>query len=123
MTERQKRFVENYLETGNARQSALRAGYTAGYAEHVKRQKGVKDYIEGRIKSMDSQRIANSDEIGCFLTGLMRGDIPDEKSATVRLRAAELLSKRLGSSKEDEDLKREAAVIIDDVTNGACSSK
>ena len=113
MTERQKRFAEFYLETGNARQSAIRAGYSAGYAEHVKRQRGVKEYLEMRIDGMDRKRIASADEVLQFLTAVMRGDEKDEKGATLRMKAAEMISRRLGS--EEAGYAGPAAVIVDDI--------
>lgn len=113
MTERQKRFAEFYLETGNARQSAIRAGYSAGYAEHVKRQRGVKEYLEMRIGGMDRKRIASADEVLQFLTAVMRGDEKDEKGATLRMKAAEMISRRLGY--EEAGYAGPAAVIVDDI--------
>ena len=113
MTERQKRFAEFYLETGNARQSAIRAGYSAGYAEHVKRQRGVKEYLEMRIDGMDRKRIASADEVLQFLTAVMRGDEKDEKGATLRMKAAEMISRRLGY--EEAGYAGPAAVIVDDI--------
>ena len=113
MTERQKRFAEFYLETGNARQSAIRAGYSAGYAEHVKRQRGVKEDLEMRIDGMDRKRIASADEVLQFLTAVMRGDEKDEKGATLRMKAAEMISRRLGY--EEAGYAGPAAVIVDDI--------
>ncbi len=113
MTERQKRFAEFYLETGNARQSAIKAGYSAGYAEHVKRQRGVKEYLEMRIDGMDRKRIASADEVLQFLTAVMRGDEKDEKGATLRMKAAEMISRRLGY--EEAGYAGPAAVIVDDI--------
>ena len=113
MTERQKRFAEFYLETGNARQSAIRAGYSAGYAEHVKRQRGVKEYLEMRIDGMDRKRIASADEVLQFLTAVMRGDEKDEKGATLRMKASEMISRRLGY--EEAGYAGPAAVIVDDI--------
>ena len=113
MTERQTRFAEFYLETGNARQSAIRAGYSAGYAEHVKRQRGVKEYLEMRIDGMDRKRIASADEVLQFLTAVMRGDEKDEKGATLRMKAAEMISRRLGY--EEAGYAGPAAVIVDDI--------
>ena len=113
MTERQKRFAEFYLETGNARQSAIRAGYSAGYAEHVKRQRGVKEYLEMRIDGMDRKRIASADEVLQFLTAVMRGDEKDDKGATLRMKAAEMISRRLGY--EEAGYAGPAAVIVDDI--------
>ena len=113
MTERQKRFAEFYLETGNARQSAIRAGYSPGYAEHVKRQRGVKEYLEMRIDGMARKRIASADEVLQFLTAVMRGDEKDEKGATLRMKAAEMISRRLGY--EEAGYAGPAAVIVDDI--------
>ena len=49
MTERQKRFADYYLETGNARKAAVMAGYSVNYAEHVRRQPGMKEYLAARL--------------------------------------------------------------------------
>ena len=116
MTERQKRFAEYYLESGNARQSALKAGYSAGYAQHVKRQKGVKEYIDMRSGNMDNARIASSDEVLEFLTDVMRGCENDEKGVSLRIKAAEMISKRMGYGGEGGSI--EPAVIIDDIGDG-----
>ena len=117
MTERQKRFAEYYLETGNARQSALRAGYSPGYAEHVKRQKSVKEYIDLRIGKMDRRRVASADEVLEFLTDVMRGNENDEKGVSLRMKAAEMISRRMGYMQEDM-LGQQAAMIVDDVPDG-----
>lgn len=93
MTERQRRFAEYYLESGNARQAALHAGYSAGYAQHVKRQKGVKEYLEARRSNVDNAQIASSDEILAFLTDVMRGNKP---VLSLQIKAAEMIAKRMG---------------------------
>ena len=121
MTERQKRFAEYYLESGNARQAALKAGYCAGYAQHVKHQKGVREYIEMRIGSMDSTRVASADEVLAFLTNVMRGNDKDEKGVSLRMKAAEMIAKRMGY--EHEGGVCEPAVIIDDVGDGGSTDK
>jgi phage terminase small subunit len=115
MTERQKRFVEYYLETGNARQSAVKAGYSIHYAEHVKRQKGVRDYLDKRLGAMEAGRVASADEILTFLTEVMRAEGDDDKRLATRMKAAEMLAKRLGYFDEDGTDKPEPAVIIDDI--------
>jgi len=115
MTERQRRFSELYLETGNARQSAVRAGYSIHYAEHVKRQKGVREYLEKRLGGMDANRVASADEILGFLTEVMRGaGGSDDKEVNTRMKAAEMLAKRMGYFSDDGE-KPEPAVILDDI--------
>jgi phage terminase small subunit len=115
MTERQKRFAEYYLETGNARKSAVKAGYSIHYAEHVKRQKGVKAYLDKRIGGMDAGLVASADEILGFLTEVMRGgNGSDDRELNTRMKAAEMLAKRMGYF-EEEGTKPEPAVIVDDI--------
>lgn len=116
MTERQKRFAEYYLETGNALRAALRAGYSEGYAEHVKRQKSVKEYLELRIGKMDESRVASADEVLEFLTDVMRGVETDEKGVSLRMKAAEMICKRMGYAQEDA--QDAPAVILDDIGDG-----
>lgn len=105
MTERQRRFAEYYLESGNARQSAIRAGYSIGYAEHVKRQKAVKEYLSQRLPNMDHSRVASADEILEFLTDVMRGNHTDRHGVSLQIRAAEMIAHRMGyfSNKESDD--------------------
>ena len=45
MTEKQKRFVDVLIETGDTLEAATRAGYSRAYAQRVKKQPGVKAYI------------------------------------------------------------------------------
>ncbi len=106
MTERQRRFADYYLETGNARQSAIRAGYSVHYAEHVKRQKGVREYLKLRQAELDNGRVASADEILEFLTDVMRGSDMDRNGVSLQVKAAEMLARRMGYRSE---VSKEAA--------------
>lgn len=120
MTERQKRFAEYYIETGNARQAAIRAGYSQGYAEHVKRQKAVKEYLKERLGGMEEERVASANEILKFLTDVMRGAAgDDDKACSLRMKAAEMIAKRMGYFREDGLDAPEGAVIVDDIPETA----
>ena len=100
MTERQRRFAEYYLETGNARQSAIRAGYSVHYAQHVKSQKAVREYLKLRRHEMDDDRVASANEILEFLTDVMRGKAADKNGVSLQVRAAEMLARRMGYGRE-----------------------
>ncbi|MGI6239553.1 MAG: terminase small subunit [Christensenellales bacterium] len=119
MTERQKRFAEYYLEMGNARQAAIRAGYSASYAEHVKRRKEVKEYLEKRIGGMDESRVASADEILEFLTEVMRTEGVEDKGVGTRMKAAEMIAKRMGYFAAEGGAQGARAVIVDDIPDGA----
>lgn len=96
MTERQKRFADYYLETGNARQAAVKAGYSIKYAEHVKHQKGVKEYLKLRMAEMNGGRIASADEVLEFLTDVMRGRSTDRHGVSLQIKAAGMIARRMG---------------------------
>ena len=120
MTEKQKRFCEEYLIDQNATQAAIRAGYskrTAGVigAENL-RKPYIREYIDGLLEEIHSQKVATAAEVMEYLTSVQRGEsqsayitvegvgegcsqtvitmkTPDEKD---RLKAAELLGKCYG---------------------------
>ena len=120
MTEKQKRFCDEYLIDLNASQAAIRAGYSSKYANTnasiLLKITTIKDFLAQRMAEKESQLIADQDEVLKYLTSVMRGQsrssivvvestgdfmsaaremekAPDEKE---RLKAAELLGKRYG---------------------------
>ena len=118
LTLKQKAFADYYIQTGNATESAIKAGYikkTAGVIgdENLKKPY-IKKYIEERLEQISSDRIADAKEVMEYLTAVMRGQTlseivvvegcgdgcsearridkaPDEKE---RIKAAELIGKR-----------------------------
>ena len=103
MTERQRRFAEFYLECGNARKAAVKAGYSLSYAEHVKNQRSVRNYIDKLAGMMGNERIASADEVLEFLTDVMRGNKMDRNGISLQIKAAEMISRRMGYIKEDSE--------------------
>ena len=99
LTERQRRFADLYLELGNASEAAAQAGFKRSYAQGAKRQPAVQAYMQERLQEVRKRNIASADEVLEFLTEVMRGEIEGErpeKNSSPRMRAAELLGKRLG---------------------------
>lgn len=128
LTEKQKRFIDFYIETGNGAEAARRAGYS----EKVARQSAGKilaspriaSAIAARLKEIEDKRIAKAKEVMEFLTSSMRGEIKEEvvvvegtgdgcsKAKTMekqigandRIKAAVQLAKRYGLDRpEDAD--------------------
>lgn len=120
LTVKQRRFVDAYIETGNATEAAKKAGYrakTAAVTGHENlRKPNVKNAITARLKELEDAQIADTREVLIHLTSAMRGEIEEEIpvvegcgngvsksriikkhiSAHDRLRAAEMLMKRYG---------------------------
>lgn len=135
LTEKQKRFVDAYIETGNAAESARRAGYKPKNADVTGRENlrkpTVKKAIADRLKRLEESRIADAREVLIHLTSAMRGEIDEEIivceglgggvtegrkmkkqiSAHDRLRAAELLMKRYGLTLSDIEKEEKQAKI------------
>ena len=77
-----KKFADKYLETGDATNSAIAAGYSAKSARQkgnqLLRNEKVKEYIVLAQKELDTQAIANANEILQFFTSVMRGEIKEQ---------------------------------------------
>lgn len=117
LTEKQKRFADEYLIDLNATQ-AYKVAYpsvkneatAAAAAVRLLRNVKVKTYIDERLAEIKSEKTADATEVLETLTAIMRGEISEEvpllcgdgcqtlsdKGTAVkdRLKAAELLGKR-----------------------------
>lgn len=81
LTEKQKRFVDFYIETGNATEAARKAGYAskAAYATGAEnlRKPQIKAAIDARLKELEDSRIAKADEVLKFLTATLRSQVTE----------------------------------------------
>ena len=124
LTERQKRFVKAYLQSGDARQAALQAGYSARYGVTVLQNPAVQSYLETHSSQMEDSRIASANEVLEYLTDVLRGEGEEDgkrrdRTSTPRMKAAELLGKRLGLFSESAESQLPTPVIIDDIVQDA----
>lgn len=121
LTIKQQRFADEYIISGNATESYLKAGYAnqkrssaEANARKLLGNYSVKTYIDERLKELEDKQIAKQEEVLKYLTSVVRGESrsavvvvegegygvssarlitkpPDEKE---KLKAAELLGKR-----------------------------
>ncbi len=123
LTERQKRFIDYYIETANATESAKRAGYSAKTAKNIGAENLTKlnFFIQQKLEEKENQRIASQEEVLQYLTKVMRGEEKDQfgldASLQDRTKCAELLGKRYGTFKEKVEHSGNIPVVIqDDIT-------
>jgi phage terminase small subunit len=123
LTEKQKRFIDYYVETANATESAKRAGYSSKTAKNIGAENLTKlnYFIQERLQQLKDNRIASQEEVLQYLTKVMRGEEKDQfgldASLQDRTKCAELLGKRYGTFKEKVDVTGNIPVVIqDDVT-------
>lgn len=118
LTEKQKRFCDEYLIDLNATQAAIRAGYSGKYANtnasKLLQITTIKEFIKERMDEKEKKLIADQDEVLRYLTSVLRGEsqsteivvegkgdgiskartMQKEPSEKDKLKAAELLGKR-----------------------------
>ena len=123
LTEKQKRFIDYYIETGNASKACEMAGYEGKNLNRVASQNLSKldKFIKTKLEQKEQSRIASQDEVLEYLTRVMRGEEKDQfdldASLQDRTKCAELLGKRYGTFKEKVDVGGSLPVVIqDDIT-------
>lgn len=118
LTERQRRFVDAYIETGNASEAARRAGYSEKNANRIGTENlsklVIQKAIEERMREIEAAKTATPEEAIKFLSAVIRDELTEEvvanefigegcskirivdKKSSIRdrLKAAELLLKR-----------------------------
>ena len=139
MTEKQKKFADEYIIDCNATQAAIRSGYSEKTAysagQRLLKNVEVKAYIDEQLDKISSEKIADAKEVMEYLTSVLRGEsqseiivvegcgdgysearrmdkAPDEKE---KLKAAELLGKRYGLFKDNLTVELEPVVIVNDL--------
>ena len=122
LTKRQIDFVQEYMKTNNVRQSAIKAGYSPRTASvqgsRLLTNVKVSAYIQAITERLESDKIADIQEVMEYLTSVMRGEKKDQfdldPSLSERTKAASELARRLDV--KARNLNIECAVnIIDDI--------
>ncbi len=132
MTEKQKRFCDEYLVDCNATQAAIRAGYSKKTAYSIGlnnlKKPEIREYIDEQLEQLHDQNTADAQEVMRYLTTVMRGEHKEQilqlvgdgvqqianidVSARERLKAAELIGKRYGLFKDNVDVDVTVPVVI-----------
>lgn len=102
LNERQKAFADYYIQTGNATEAAIKAGYSEKTARSIGAENLTKPdisaYIRERLDEQSNKRVADANEVIEFYTAVMRGEVKDQfgldASLSDRLKAGDALMKR-----------------------------
>ena len=77
LTIKQQKFVNLFVELGNASEAARRAGYSAKYAarnsDRLQKHPKIAAAISARMKELEDASIAKAEEVLKHLTATMRG--------------------------------------------------
>lgn len=132
MNERQRRFADEYIKTGNATQAAIAAGYTEKYANtnasKLLQNTTIKIYIDEQMAELHKKNIMDAEEALSILSDIARGKRDEElllmnplsgvverhtkkaDNATVIKAVTEIL-KRYPTAKQSEKLELELAKL------------
>lgn len=82
LTAKQQLFADEYIKSGNATQSAIKAGYNVKSAKVIGAQNlsklNVKAYIDTKMAEIESHKIADAKEVLQYLTRVLRGEEAEE---------------------------------------------
>ncbi|WP_461254141.1 terminase small subunit [Streptococcus uberis] len=82
MNERQRQFADEYIISGNAYQSAIKAGYSEKYAKarssELLENVGIKTYIEAQVEKIQSEKVLTATEALSILSDIARGKREEE---------------------------------------------
>lgn len=130
LTEMQRRFVDEYIITGNATKAAIKAGYAkktaGGNADRLLKRPQVAAYLKQQREKISSEKIASAQEVLEYLSRVMKGEesetIATNKGDIVELppkisdrnKAAELIGKRyrLFVDRTETDTNGQVAINI-----------
>lgn len=135
MNAKQRKFCDEYLIDCNAKQAAIRAGYSEKTAysigQRLLKNVEVKAYLDEQLELLHNQRTADVQEVLEYLTAVMRGEHREQTlqlvgdgvqeitdidvSAKERIKAAELIGKRYGMFRDNLGLDVESVTIVDDL--------
>ena len=113
-------------------ESATKAGYSENYAKaqshKLLENVGIKTYISERLAELQSQKVADQQEVLEYLTSVMRGEETEqtvigvgdlgqeltdiEVSAKDRIKAAELLGKRYRMWTDKQEVEVQGKVVF-----------
>ncbi len=97
MNERQKRFAEYYAQSGNAAQSAVKAGYSDKYANtnaaKLLQNTTIQEYIRELSEKAQDERIMTAKERQALLSDIAKDD---DNAPSDRIKAVDTLNKMTG---------------------------
>lgn len=72
LTEKQRRFIDYFIETGNQTQAARRAGYKQPAVQGAQTYAKLRTQIDERLSAIEDARIADATEVLQTLTRVLR---------------------------------------------------
>lgn len=82
LTAKQRLFCDEYIKSGNAKDAAIKAGYSSRTAKSIGQENltkpDLKSYIDAKMAEIESHKIADAKEVLEFYTKVLRDEVVEE---------------------------------------------
>lgn len=122
LTLKQQKFIDYYIQFGNATKAAIEAGYskTSAHTIATENMRNLAPMIKERMQMLSNARIASAEEVLERLTRIARGEEKDafglDTNNQDKIKALELLGKnyQLYTDRLKQDTNLDINVTLDD---------
>lgn len=84
LTQKQRLFADEYIKSGNATQSAIKAGYSDRYVatntSKLLKNTNIKAYVSKKMAEIESHKIADAKEAMQAITAIARGETTETQA-------------------------------------------
>ena len=116
LTQKQKRFCDEYLIDLNATQAAIRAGYSKKTARAIANENFtkpyIKEYIEKRMAEKEKELIAEQDEVMRYLSAVMRREKTESVVVTLSKEKSTYVPDENGTMRK-QTVKEDIAQVVE----------
>jgi phage terminase small subunit len=116
LTDKQKRFCDEYLIDFNAKQAAVRAGYSKKTAYSIGNENlnkpELKEYIGKRMAEKEAALVADQDEVLRYLTSVMRREKHDSVVVTLNREVSKYMPDESGTMRK-QTIKEEVPELVE----------
>lgn len=116
LTEKQKRFADEYIIDPNAKQAAIKAGYSEKTAAVIAAENltkpNVQEYIDQQLKAIQSEKIADTTEVLEYLTSVMRREHKEIVVVTIKEETSKYVPDENGTMRK-QTVKTEVPKLVE----------
>lgn len=117
MTEKQKRFCDEYLISLNATQAAIKAGYSEKTAKQIGQENltkpYIKEFIENRLAEKEKELIADQDEVMKYLSAVMRREMKESVVVTLQNKVEKWVKDEDTGKLKKQTVTEESPAVVD----------
>ena len=117
MTEKQRRFCDEYLISLNATQAAIKAGYSENSAKQIGQENltkpDIKKYIDDRMAEKEKKLIADQDEVMKYLSAVMRREMKESVVVTLQNKVEKWVTDENTGKLKKQTVTEESPAVVD----------